>query len=334
MPIVTFDLHNHLVEKKLRPEQWWKAVAAKKIDVIAITEHIEHDPVVGFEALEAIKPDKVVLLPGMELNTSIGHVLALGETAEIYEIEELLELHLPIERAIEIAKQENFLLSIAHPWGFRYDSAFHYIKDDGIKQLIKKEKTLGVEAFNGMVGHVSFLAFDSNWVNKPRNWLDYLEKNRVARKTRINKLGARIRKTLDKKMVEIVEKSGKAMELGEEASFATAGSDAHLIEQIGTGIMKMNTEKIIETPKQALEEIRNNKQNIVWIGPYVMEVREKVFEIERIKTTKKQVFEAIKYAAKDFLLRKTGAKSRIEKIQEKLRKRRREKRKKTRGGRK
>ncbi len=131
MPVLTFDLHNHLVEKKLNPFDWWKAVQAKKIDVVAITEHVEHDPVIGFEALNAIRPESIVLVPGMELNTSIGHVLAFGKTPEIYEIDELLELHLPVERAIEIAKKEKILLSIAHPWGFRYDSAFHFLGDDG-----------------------------------------------------------------------------------------------------------------------------------------------------------------------------------------------------------
>ncbi len=187
---------------------------------------------------------------------------------------------------------------------------------------------LGTEAINGMVGQVSFLAFDSNWVNRPRNWLDYLEKNRVARKTRISRLGTRIKKTFNKKMMEIMEKSGKAMELAEQASFITAGSDAHFIEQIGTGIMKIRAKKKIDTVEKALWEIKQNKKNIVWIGPNVRETKKGVFEIERAKTTKKHVFEAIKYAAKAFILRKTGAKKAIEKIQEKLRKSRREKRKK------
>ena len=38
----------------------------------------------------------------------------------------------------KIAKKENIRLSLAHPWGFKYDSAFHFVGDEGIYKLMKK----------------------------------------------------------------------------------------------------------------------------------------------------------------------------------------------------
>jgi hypothetical protein len=328
MPIAIFDLHNHLVEKKLDPNEWWHAVQAKDINVIAITEHVEYDPIRSYQPLADIQPENIVLIPGMELNTSVGHVVALSKNPDLYEIDALMEIGIPIEKAIEIADKEKITLSLAHPWGFKYDSAFHHIGDEGIEKLIKNFPQVGVEAYNGMIGHVSFLAFDSNWVNKPQNWFEYLQTNRVARKTRLDKLGTKIKKKFDSKMVEIIEKSGNAMELGEKARFVTAGSDAHLIDQIGTGIMKMKLKSIPTTPAEALKVIREQKQAIVWIGPYVWERENGQFEIERVQTTKKHLLEAASYATKDFVMRKTHTKEKIEKIREKLRDRKRAKRKK------
>jgi len=302
MPTLTFDLHTHLFEKEIHPEVYWKWVKKKKIDVIAITEHIEEKPKMAFELLMEKKPSNIVLLPGVELNTSIGHVLAIGKDAGIYGIKEFMQKGLDMKRAIELAKEHNVLLSISHPWGFSYDSASYIIGEKKLEKIVEKG-CIGVEAFNGMMGSVGNFVYGTNWVRKPLNFFDFLEKNRVARKTRLSKIGKKLRKKIDKKSREVIERCAKPIELGEKAAFITAGSDAHSASRIGSGIMKIESnEKKVDAAK-ALELIAK-KQNVVWAGPFVEERADGSYKVVKESPNKMEVIAGFRYAT----IRKGGKK--------------------------
>lgn len=301
--ILTIDFHTHLLEKGVLPSAYWEAVKAKGLNAVAITEHVDEKPETAYRALLETKPGNVLLIPGMELNTSIGHVLAFGSNESIYQIKELFKKRVPIEEAIEAAKRNSILLSIAHPWGFSADSAAFILGEKKLETLVQKEK-IGVESFNGMFGNVSEFFYATNWVKKPMNFFDFLEKSRIGKKTRLDRLGRKGMEKLDKKGKEILERCKKPYELAEKACFVTAGSDGHSPKKIGTGIVKLEVKgKGIEGLLKALQ----NRKNVKWLGPHVIETAEG-YEINRLGIQKKEVLSGLKYVAKRTLQKKISGK--------------------------
>lgn len=303
----TIDFHTHLLEKNTKPKEYWKAVKAKKLDAVAITEHVFENPSKAYQKLLEKKPKTKTLIPGMELETSIGHVLALAEDPLLFEIEALYKKGIKIKKTIKIAEKEKILLSIAHPWGLDYDSAAYLYGERKLNALVEKEK-IGVEAFNGLVGNVGSFFYDSNWVKKPMNFFDYLEKSKLAKKTRLNKIGQKGKEKLDDKAKEILERCTKPFELAQKASFVTAGSDAHSPNRIGTGITKLKTKKS-PNPKEILDALQN-KKNVEWIGPNVKETQNG-YKMEKTPIQKKELISGVKYAAKQAIIKKV--KKRIKK---------------------
>jgi len=303
MAALTIDLHTHLLEKGVLPELYWKAVKEKGLNAVAITEHVFEKPEYAYRLLAEKKPSGITLIPGMELKTSIGHVVALGKDEGIYSAEKLYKQGIDIKKAIEIAEEKGIVLSIAHPWGLSYDSAAYIMGEKKLNALVEKEK-IGVEAFNGMFGNVSSFFYATNWVRKPMNFFDFLEKSRIGRKTRLSKLGKKGKEKLDNKGKEILERCTKPFELAEKACFATAGSDAHKPMRIGAGIMKVEVKG--KKPEQVLEAVQDKKR-VKWIGPFVMET-EQGYEVEKIRVQKTEVLSGIKYAAKRAILKKVSRK--------------------------
>ena len=127
--MISADLHTHLVEKKTKPKNFWSYAKKKNLQAVAITEHVECNAKKAYYSLGEIKPKNILLIPGLELNAEIGHIVAMKETPEIYDIEELFQINLSIKNLRKIAKKENLLLSIAHPYGFDLDSAGYRIKE-------------------------------------------------------------------------------------------------------------------------------------------------------------------------------------------------------------
>lgn len=307
--IVTADLHTHLLEKKQKPEKYWRAVENARLDVVAITEHAEFNPKKAFQVLEARKPDKVLLIPGIELSTDIGHVLAFGETSELFEIPEFLSVGAEMKKIVEIAKKESIVLSIAHPWGFNFDSAYYVGGMPKLRKFVKFEG-VGVEAFNAMIASIAEFAFKSPWVKKPARLFNYLEANRIARKTGIARLSGILKKKLDKRTSDLIARNLNAMEFGEEAEFITAGSDAHYADRIGTGILKLKVESKELTAGNFLKALKE-KENMIWAGPKVEEVSNGILEKEKMKFRRKEILSGLSYATRK------AVKSRIEKRRKK-----------------
>lgn len=305
MKTITADMHTHLLEKGEKPEKYWQAVKEKKLDAVAITEHFDCRPEKAYSMLLEKKPAGTVLIPGIELRTSIGHVLAYGRDEGIYSAEGLIEKNLDIKKAIEIAKENSILLSIAHPWGLSYDSAAYLMGEKGLRALVERQE-IGIEAYNGLFGHLGSVFYGSNWIRKPMNFFDFLEKSRIGRKTRLDRLGRRAKDKLDKKGREIIERCAKPLELAEKAAFVTAGSDAHSRERIGLGVMEMNIEGK-PSPEKVLETVRQRK-NVIWVGPYVKKTKKGFYSLEKPKVNKKEIFSGIKYATKRAIVKKVGSK--------------------------
>ncbi len=305
MKTIRADLHTHLNEKGEKPVNYWKAVKAKELKAVAITEHFDYKPEKAYKLLAEKKPKGIALIPGIELKTGIGHIIALGNGPELYSIEKLYEKNLPIKKALEIAKKNELLLSIAHPWGLSYDSAAYILGEKRLRKLVE-EAEIGVEAYNGLFGHLGSFYYGTSWIRKPMNFFDFLEKSRVGRKTRLSKVGKRVKRKLDKKGREIIERCVKPMELAEHAKFVTAGSDAHSRERIGLGIMEIKMKKKL-TNKSFLQTLRE-KNNVIWVGPDIKKTKAGNCSIAKPSLNKKEVLSGIKYAAKQAFIKKVKGK--------------------------
>ena len=313
---ISLDLHTHLNERKIKPKHYWEAVLQRGLDAVAITEHVDKKPRLAFEKLEATKPNGIVLVPGMELNTSAGHVLAFGKNAKIYEVPELLKKDLHIKRAIELARQNDLLLSFSHPWGFSQDSAYYKL---GLKKLTRiiREQGVGVEVFNGMIWQLSEFVYSSDWIRKPINFFDFLEKNLVSRKIRLSVLGAKARKKLSTKAWEVVTRNAYAIELGKHASFITAGSDAHSADRIGSGILRIKVGEGWQNV-EALLEMLQEKERIVWSGPFVVETAPGKLEKMPSSLRRGEIFSGLSYATAKKIGPKSIGKKLVEKIKEQI----------------
>src|SRR3989344_5171258 len=97
------DLHNHLNEKKLDVREFWKKVVERKIDVIASTEHSNHNPREAFLKLLKTKPKNKILVPGIELDTIIGHVLVYGSDERVFDFKEFYGEKVDFKKVLVIA---------------------------------------------------------------------------------------------------------------------------------------------------------------------------------------------------------------------------------------
>jgi len=291
--ILTFDLHTHLNEKKYKARDYWKQVVGIGLDGVAITEHADFRPKEAYEEIFNEKPEDKLLIAGIEINSDKGHVLAYSHSPEIYEIEEFLKKDVPIEDVIKAGRENNVMVCLSHPMGFSKDSVGFFLNMAEVEELIRKEK-LGVEVYNGMIGHLSNFVYDSAWIRKPRNFLAFLEKNIVARKMRLSKVGSKLGGKIDKKSLEVVNRCASAIELGNIADFVVAGSDAHSAERIGSGILKIKYRKD-EIDEQKLLQALRNKDNVVWSGPLIMETKDGVYEKLEDPLKKMEIVQGLRY---------------------------------------
>ncbi len=132
-----FELHCHThysrgtkipTEVMLSPRRVVRLARRAGIDGLAITDH---RVVSGWEeAREEAKRQDVVFIPGMEIQTSQGHMIGLGLT-------EAVENFLTVEETLERIREQGGFSVAPHP----YD-----IKNDGVKEMCLKADA--VEVFN------------------------------------------------------------------------------------------------------------------------------------------------------------------------------------------
>jgi hypothetical protein len=258
------DLHTHLNEKKIKPLNWWNAVKDKKLSIVAITEHSNYKPKEAYLKLKETQPEGIMLIAGMEARTSAGDLLIFCENERIYDILELQEKEVNIEKALLIAKENNLLLSFPHPFGYKSDSACEVIGEEKTKQLMKKFN-VGVEYYNGMLASANELLFGRKFSKGIYKALDFVGKNKATKALFIDKTTNYPRKKIEALMQSTLEKVRKGMMLGEEAQFVTVGSDAHYPNAIGTAIIEMKRKP--KNEKDFLEMLKNKET--LWKGPNI-----------------------------------------------------------------
>lgn len=287
------DLHTHLNEKKIKPENWWKAAKEKKLSVIAITEHSNYKPKEAYLKLRAIKPKEIILIAGMEAKTSAGDLLIFAENEKLYEVMELQKKEVNIEKALKIVKENNFVASFPHPYGYKYDSACEVIGEEKTKDLMKKFN-LGIEYYNGMLGSANELLFGRKFTGGLFKALNFVEKNKATNVLKINKTTNFPRKKLESLAKSTLEKVRQGMLLGEKAKFVTVGSDAHYPTAIGTAIIELKRKP--KNEKDFLNMIQNKET--LWKGPNIYSDT----PVDIIG--KKEMFEGLTYLAKKTVFKK------------------------------
>lgn len=115
---VTLDLHvhtNYSHDGRDSVEKVVESAIAKKLDGIAICDHNTMD---GFYAARQYVADNnrdLIIIPGIEVSTSLGHVLVLG-------LDKRIEKEVPLEETIRKARQqeneknETVLIIAPHPF--------------------------------------------------------------------------------------------------------------------------------------------------------------------------------------------------------------------------
>jgi len=103
-----FDLHIHTIyslDGKEKPEDILKYLKKKGFRGLAI---VDHNTIKG--ALKVIKRKDMVVIPGMEINTRKGHILAFGIMEEIKSRE--------ADEAIDEIHDKGGIAILAHPFRF------------------------------------------------------------------------------------------------------------------------------------------------------------------------------------------------------------------------
>ncbi|MCS7130413.1 MAG: PHP domain-containing protein, partial [Archaeoglobaceae archaeon] len=104
-------VHSNFSDGKDSVEKILRVAVEKKIDVISITDH---DTLEGsLSAIDFVSEEKIplVVIPGIEISTRSGHLLAYG-------IERGVESKLEMEETCEIVKKMKAISVLAHPFDF------------------------------------------------------------------------------------------------------------------------------------------------------------------------------------------------------------------------
>lgn len=104
-------VHSNFSDGKDSVEKILKSAIEKKIDVLSITDH---DTIEGsLSAIEIVAEEKfpVIVIPGIEISTKSGHLLAYGIVKNV-------EKGLEMKQTCEVVKKLNGITVLAHPFDF------------------------------------------------------------------------------------------------------------------------------------------------------------------------------------------------------------------------
>jgi predicted metal-dependent phosphoesterase TrpH len=110
------------------------------LDVIAITDHDEIDG--ALEALELAPRYRVQVIPGVEVSTREGHLLAL-------DVQTLVPRGLTLARTLEIVGEQGGYAVAAHPVGRWAGSLSRACVRDALQSAELASVLVGAEAYNG-----------------------------------------------------------------------------------------------------------------------------------------------------------------------------------------
>jgi hypothetical protein len=137
MPSLKIDMHVHTVgspDAHTIQADLPTIIRARGLDGVAITEHNNFDP----PKLDAL------ILPGMEISSSDGHIVALG-------IEERIPARLPADETIQQIHKQDGVAIIPHP----YDPVCECVKIARLKTTPDAVETVNADALSFSI---------SNWL--------------------------------------------------------------------------------------------------------------------------------------------------------------------------
>ena len=257
--LYNLDLHTHLLKNKEDAKKYWKTVCKNNLLGTAITEYNYLNPFKAYSELFKYKPKNKILIPGVKILTDSGEVLVYSKNPEIYNYAIIYEDKVSLRRLIDFCNKKKYLITIAHPFGLISNSATYILGLDKLEKVIK-EKNIGVEAYTGRIGYLSYYMYDSYFLRRIRYILDYLELHRLFRTIGLSSISEYFTHKMDQKSYDVVYKFEAAIKLGKSAKFVTAGSGSYNIDEIGSGILT------IDLPKSFLDEPDNILQNKILLN--------------------------------------------------------------------
>lgn len=138
MPFLKLDLHVHTVgsyDAHTRREDLPAIIKSRGLDGVAVTEHNTFDPPKYIDAL---------ILPGVEISSRDGHIIALG-------INEMIPPSLPADETIQEIHKQDGVAIIPHP----YDPVCECIKIARLKTRPEAVETVNADALSFYI---------SNWL--------------------------------------------------------------------------------------------------------------------------------------------------------------------------
>ncbi len=103
--LLKLDLHVHTINSRdghTRPEDLSKIVPSRGLDGVAVTDH---------NVLSMIKVDRIIIIPGIEISTRHGHLLAL-------DAQDPVKRGLSADETVETIHRQNGLAVLPHPYDF------------------------------------------------------------------------------------------------------------------------------------------------------------------------------------------------------------------------
>lgn len=129
-----FEFHCHTYYSKGKklpwealnsPEEIFREAKRKKLDGVAITDH---NTVQGWKrSKEAAKKQGIIFIPGIEINTLEGHVIALG-------VNELIPSDLSLEETLDRIREQGGISIAAHPFDIKGEGiGMRFVKCDAVE---------------------------------------------------------------------------------------------------------------------------------------------------------------------------------------------------------
>lgn len=307
------DLNTQFLKRKQSSKRYWQFVNKNNLLGTAITESTKKNPKKSYFDLLATKPKANILIPGLTISTDMGEVLVYAPNEDIYSYNVFFEENVSMKRIYDMCERKEYLFVIAHPFGLINNSASYMMGLSKLEKFIK-EKNVGVEGYNGMMGYITYYMYDSFFIKTVRELLWYVQRHKAFNIGGLSRMADRLNQKIDQKSYDLVYKFAATIKLAQIANFVTAGSGTDYVDRIGSGVLTLDLAKtILDETNTTLQnqEILNKiaKKQIVSFGP-PGKYTEQLFERSTARITKRKAYADLIH------LTKTAIETKKEKIKE------------------
>ncbi len=295
------DLNTHFLKRKQSSKRYWQFVNKNNLLGTAITDYSNKNPKKAYFDLLKDKPKANVLIPGLTIATDAGDVLVYAPNEDIYSYSVFFEENVSMKRIYDLCERKNYLFVIAHPFGLIHNSASYKMGLSKLEKFIK-EKNVGVEAYNGMIGYLSYYMYDSFFLKTLIEVLEFVQSHKALNIVGISKVADRLNKKIDQKSYDMVYKFAATIKLSEMANFVTAGSGTDYVDRIGSGVLTMDLAKTVldETNTTIQNQAILNKiakRQIKSFGP-PGKYTDELFERSTARITKRKAYDDLIHLTK------------------------------------